>query len=361
MKIVKVSAFPYDLPLKEPFTIALGTIETAKNVLVVIETDTGLKGYGEAAEMPFVTGEVQEGIIASIERFLKPVLLGEDPRNIEKIVLKMDEVLKGNNSAKAAADIALYDLIGKIYSAPLYQILGGHDNSYESDITIGINEPEKMAKDAMLAAAQGFSAVKIKVGKDIREDISRVENIRKAVGPDIKLRLDANQGWAPKDAVYAINRLKDFDLELVEQPVPYWDIDGLLFIKEHSDVPIMADESVFGPEEAARVIKENAVDLINIKLMKSGGLFKAKKINDMAEAAGIPCMVGCMLESKVAVTAAAHLVAASKNIKFVDLDSPLFMKDDFVAGGVSPRGGRITLSDSAGLGIENVASTHVAL
>lgn len=355
IKITNITVQRYNLKLKEPFKIALGTITEAKNVLVIIETDTGLKGYGEAVEMPFVTGEVQSGIISAIENHISPILIGEDPRNIERIITKMDVALQGNMAAKAGVDIALHDLVGKIAKMPLYQWLGGYENHYESDITIGISETGIMVEKALKAMRMGYSALKIKVGIDSRKDVERVKKIREAVGPKIIIRLDANQGWQPKEAIHVINQLSSFDIELVEQPVPASDIEGLGFVRRNVGVPIMADESVFSPEDALRVIQEKAVDMINIKLMKSGGIFKAKKISDLAEAAGIPCMVGCMLESKIAVTAAAHLVASSKNIQIVDLDSPTFLADDFVDGGVEAVGGKIVLPASEGLGIKNIS------
>ena len=354
MKIKSIKVQKFNIELKESLKIALGVLDKSPNVLVEIETDNGITGIGEAAFTSFVLGDIQEAQLSAVENYLKPALIGEDPRDIERLEAKMDNVLKGNTGAKAAVDTALYDILGKIYQVPLYKLLGGYKNYYESDITIGIDEPEHMGQKARKYADEGYSVLKIKVGTDYKKDIERIKKIRESIGYDIKLRLDANQGWNHKEAIYVINKLSEYDIELVEQPVPSDDIDGLAFIRRNVSVPIMADESVLSPQNALRLIKAEAVDLINIKLAKSGGLFKAKKICDIAEAAGIQCMIGCMLESKIAITAAAHLAAACKNITRVDLDSPLYIKGEPVVGGVTPKAGKIYLSDEPGLGIGEV-------
>lgn len=351
MKIIDVKVDKFDIKLKDPITVALGTVDKTRNVLVEIKTDEGLIGIGEGAPLEIVTGDTQESILAAIDHLLKPVIIGEDPRDMEKLQYKMNRAIKQNTSAKAAVDIALYDLLGKMYKTPVYKLLGGNDNLYESDLTIGIDDPNIMGMKAKGFAEEGYSFIKVKVGIDTYQDIKRVKRIREAVGPNVKIRLDANQGWNAKEAVHVIRKLEEYDIELVEQPVPRYDIKGLAFIRNRVDVPIMADESVFSTEDAMRLIKEEAVDLINIKLMKAGGLFNAKRICDLAEAANIECMVGCMIESRIGITAAAHLVAASRNITRVDLDAPLYLKDDPVLGGVYPKPGKIYLTDDIGLGV----------
>jgi len=206
-------------------------------------------------------------------------------------------------------------------------------------------------KRAEKAISEGFEILKIKVEGSVERDWARVE----ALGDlGVRLRIDANQGFSPKDAVRFIRRLDNFKIELIEQPVPFWDIDGLRYVKENSNIPVFADESVHLARDALKLIKEKCVDGINIKLMKCGGLSEAIRIVSIAEVAGIPCMIGCMLESRVSLTAAAHLALAFRNIRYVDLDSHLFLKDDPVVGGMRIERGRVTLPDAPGLGISEV-------
>ncbi len=354
MKITDVKTCKYNLELVEPFSIALGTLEKAENVLVKIVTDNGLVGIGEAAPTPFVTYETPGSIITLIEKHFKKLLIGEDPRNTELLITKMDQVIKGNSCAKSAIDIALFDLVGQIYETPLFQVLGGSKNSFTSDCTISIGEPEEVEKKARTIINQGYSILKIKVGLDEEKELSGIKRLRDSLDPGIRIRLDANQGWNPKQALSIIEKVEKFDIELIEQPVPKEDFSGLAFIRARTNIPIMADESLFSPQDALRLVQMEAADLFNIKLMKSGGLLKAKKIAAIGEAAGINCIVGCMMESRVALTAAAHLVASTPNITGADLDAQNALRTDPVVGGVDFKGGPIPLPLSPGLGIKKI-------
>ena len=212
-----------------------------------------------------------------------------------------------------------------------------------------------MAKDAVKAIKKGFKALKVKVGTDPIEDVERIKSIRKAVDNEIEIRLDANQGWTPKQAINVLNKTERFNIQFAEQPVPAKDLKDLAKVRKHSPIPIMADESVHSPEDALRLIEAEAVDLINIKLMKSGGILKGKKIASIAEAAGIPCMVGCMGESGIGIAAAAHLAAAVKNIQYADLDSDLLLKDKLAEkGGTKVKNSMHILPKKHGLGIEEL-------
>jgi len=337
--------------LKEPFTIALGTITTSRSALVEIHTDEGLIGYGEAAPCILVNGDTIEGTIKAIE-ILGNSIIGIDPMDIEKIYWVMDRAIAHNSSAKAGIDIAIYDLIGKIAKKPLYKVLGGNDCVFETDITLGINEASIMAEKARDAVNQGFSTIKTKVGTTFKEDIARIKAIREAVGSEVKIRIDANQAWSPKEAIRIIDRIAEYDIELVEQPVPAYDIEGLAEVTRNSKVLIMTDESVFESKDAMKIARYRAADLINIKLMKCGGIREALKINAIAEAAGMECMLGCMAEeSNIAITAAASLGAALKNITRADLDSMFFLSTLPVKGGVVIQGEKMILPNEPGLGI----------
>ncbi len=350
MKIVRVEAQPVSVPLKEPFRIALESIPVAENVFVKVYTDDGLIGYGEAAPFKMVTGETQQSILTAVKH-LEQAILGLDPMRVALVSEMMDRRMANNNGAKAALVSAIYDLAARHCRIPLYQLLGGYRDRVKTDITVTIKDSAAMAEDARKAVAQGFSVLKIKVGISPDEDIERVARIREAVGPGIKIRLDANQGWNVREAIRSLRVLEEFDVELVEQPVPAGDIEGLRQVRSSVNIPVMADESVFSPADALRVIKEGAVDYINIKLVKSGGIYKALQINALAEAAGIECMVGQMIETRLGATAAAHLAAACKNITRIDLDTPYFLSEDPVVGGVTYDGEEIILGDAAGLGV----------
>ncbi|MBB6213932.1 o-succinylbenzoate synthase [Anaerosolibacter carboniphilus] len=356
MKIKNISLKHISIPLIKPFKTALRTATSAEDTVVIIETDDGNVGYGEAPPTAVITGDTNGAIIGAIADNISKQLIGEEIENIEQIMDKLNRAVVGNSSARAAIDMAVYDLFGKLYKAPIYKLLGGYRDTVETDITVSINEPEEMREDALRYVTNGFTALKLKVGMDIQKDIQRVKAIREAVGYDIKIRIDANQGWQPKEAVRGIRRLEDagLDIELVEQPVKAWDLDGLKYVTDHVETPVMADESMFSPHDAFKILSMRAADLINIKLMKCGGIHNALKIVAIAEACGVECMLGSMLETKIGITAAAHLAGAKKNITRFDLDAPALLAEDPVVGGLEVKGPRLLLSNKPGLGIDRI-------
>lgn len=351
MKIKKIEIYTFDIPLIEPFRIAIGTMYAANDVLVKIITDSGLYGLGEACPFPPITGETQESNIAAAKA-IRDILLDKDPLTIEALIDSIGNIVHSNPSAVAAFDMALYDLLGRAANLPLYQLLGGYRSSFETDMTTGLNTPEKMVASVKESLAQGYRQVKIKVGEDPDLDVKRVAAVREAIGPNIKLRLDANQGWSVTQAISALKRMEPYQIEFCEQPVKDSDIYGLRQVRAQSPVPIMADESLFGPADAIKLIKEEACDYFNIKLMKAGGILNSLKIAHVAAAANIKCMVGCMLETRLGLTAAAHLVASQKNIVFADLDGNSEHKIDPIIGGIKVDRGTIYLPDKPGLGCE---------
>lgn len=351
MKITNMKIEPLRLKLLKPFTVALGTMDEVQTVLVQIETDEGISGIGEGAPFAPVTGETIETALPTAHTLSK-LLIGENPLQIEKIHHIMDQNILGNTSVKAAVDIALHDILGKKAEAPLYQLLGGYKNAFATDMTIGIDSPEKMAAEAKEKVADGFQILKIKAGMDVTQDIAAIRLIREAIGDDIRLRVDANQGWTAAEALQFMQGAAQCRVDAIEQPLPYWDIEGMAYTRSKGAIPIMADESAHSPQDAMRIIRQDAADVINIKLMKSAGLYKAEKINAIAESAGLHCMVGCMLESKIGITAGASLVAAKKNITEADMDSFMHIKDPGIKGGLSIEKGIITLPEAPGLGID---------
>lgn len=357
-KIVDIQTYMIKSPVKKPFKTSLRTVLEVDDVVVKITTDDGFVGYGEAAETAVITGDIKGSIIDAIERYIKPTIIGMDVFDFDNLMLKLDKCILHNSSAKAACDIAIYDIIGQYYKMPLYKFLGGYRKDIKTDITISLNDVDTMVNDTLYAIKEGFDTFKIKVGGDYKKDIERVKAIRDAAGSDAMIRLDANQGWNPKEAIFVINKLADYDIELVEQPVIAYDIDGLKMVTDNVPIPVMADECLFSPQDALKILSMKAADILNIKLMKSGGIHNALKINAMAESAGIVCMIGSMMECKISVTAAAHLAAACHNITKYDLDAAYLLKEDPVIGGAIYNGPNISFSDGTGLCIKGIEENN---
>lgn len=356
MRIREIQVGEIAIPLNRPFKTALRTVECVEDVLVRVVTDDGAEGFGEAPPTAVITGDTKGSVTEAVKGFIGPALAGMEIENLDGIFKTLNGCMVKNTSAKAAVDMAVYDLFAKRLGLPLYKLLGGARREFETDITISVNDIPQMVEDSLDAVKQGFGVLKIKVGKEGLKDVERIAAIREAVGRDVKIRVDANQGWNAKQSVQIIRAMEDkgLDIELVEQPVPAHDFEGLKFVTERVTTPILADESVFSLEDAIRIIQERAADLINIKLMKTGGIYNALKICDVAEVYGVECMIGCMLESKLAVSAGAHLAAAKGIITRADLDGPSLCKYDPYEGGPVFDNSRIIMTDAPGLGITGV-------
>lgn len=351
MSIQSIEAYPVILRYREPFRIAPSTTVESHNIIVKVITDFEVVGIGECSPSKRVTHETPQTVIETLDK-IAPHLVGMCPLRIEQISETMDELVAENPSAKAAIDMALHDIMGKAAHQPLFKLLGGFRGDILTDLTLSIKEPKEMAKDAAKAVERGFKALKVKVGLKPTEDLERIQKIREAVGSEIAIRIDANQGWTVKEAIAVLNKLDPFKIEFVEQPVKADDIHGLAEIRRASQIPVMADESVHTPEDALHLIKEKAVDMINIKLMKSCGILKARRIVAVAEAAKVPCMIGCMGESTIGITAGVHLATALKNIRYADLDSDILIADELVSeGGAELKGSKRVPSMKSGLGI----------
>lgn len=355
MKITDIVWEKLRIDLQEPFKIAFTEIGYAEVVIIKVTADNGLVGYGEAAPFAPVTGETSDSVIAVLD-MLKPGLIGMDPFCIEQIHAMMDNVIYSNGAAKCAVDLAMFDLMGKACGQPVYKLLGGYQSVVQNDITIGISTPEHMAETAEIyVKKEGFNILKIKAGIDPDEDIRALNLIREKVGPNVRLRVDANQGYDISRALYAIEGFKKVGVEAVEQCLPYWDHAGMAELRAKVvGMKLMLDESVHDPKDAAALIRSGCADVLNIKLMKCGGLLPGMKISDIAEANGVTCMVGCMLETKLAITAGVSLVAAKKNITEADCDSFMFYKDaeTGMSGGFDRQNDHFILLDRPGLGVD---------
>ena len=353
MKITSVRLGRISVPLRTPFKTALRTVNSVEDVIVEIHTDTGAVGYGEAPPTGAITGDTTGAILGAIQDHIGKTILGREVDELEPLLQAVQKSIVGNSSAKAAVDMAIWDLYGQLYNIPVHKLLGGGRKQIVTDLTISVNDPETMVKDALIAIDRGYDCLKMKVGVDPALDVARLAAVRGAVGKDVVIRIDANQAWTPKEAVRILNAMQEqgLDIELVEQPVKAHDLEGLKYVTDRSYVPVLADEAVFSPEDAMTIMKMGAADLINIKLMKCGGLYNALKIASAAEVFGVQCMIGCMLEAKIAVNAAVHLACAKNIITKVDLDGPVLCSEDPILGGAVFNEKHITVSDDPGLGI----------
>jgi len=336
----------------EPFTIATGTMDHAQNVFIRVYTDAGFYGVGECSAFPMIVGETQDTCLVMAREFAK-LWQEQDALDIPARLQQLHDFTAGNSTIKSAFDMALYDIAAKNAGMPLYQYLGGKVREVESDITIGIASPEAMAQKAIAFKQNGANVLKVKLGKDAPTDVERIRQIRAAVGNDMKIRVDANQGWEFDDAVFALEGISEYDIEFCEQPMRTWYDDRLPELKKRSPVKVMADESVFNHHDARKQIETGSCDYINIKFSKSGGIAEAKKIHDVAAGHGIPCMMGGMLESRIALSAKLHFVYASPNIKFYDMDTCMLghLQDPCI-GGVTYNGYFLNVNDAPGIGAD---------
>ncbi len=336
---MKLDVQSFDLKLTTPFRIARHVQWTAANVLAQI-THEGVIGIGEAAPSEHY-GEYRETVLAALAFWADE--LGDDPFAIEDILNHLEHLMRLNPAAKAAIDMALYDLVGKLLNVPVYKLLGlNAAKTPLTSFTIGIDTPENMAKKAL--AARDYPILKIKVGTP--GDVANLKAIREV--SDAVIRVDANTAWSPREAIRAINELAEFNIEFVEQPVAPYDLAGLKFVRQHVPLPIITDESSITLEDIPRVVE--CTDGVNIKLMKCGGLCHALKMIYVARAHNLKIMLGCMIESSLAITAAAHLTPL---VDYADLDGHLLVDDDPYVG-VKVEQGKLILPEGPGLGVAKV-------
>jgi L-alanine-DL-glutamate epimerase-like enolase superfamily enzyme len=351
LTITHIDIYRFSIPM-EPFTIATGTMDHAQNVFIRVHTNAGFYGVGECSAFPMIVGETQDTCLVIGREFAK-LWIGQHALDIPARLQQLHNFTAGNTTIKSAFDMALHDIAAKNADLPLYQFLSGKRREVESDITIGIAGPATMALKALDFKASGANILKVKLGKNAIEDVERIRQIRDAVGPEMKIRIDANQGWSFGDAVFALEALGDYDIEFCEQPMRTWYDDLLPELMQLSPVKIMADESVYNHHDARRQINSGSCHFINIKISKSGGLFEARKIHDEAASHSIACMMGGMLESRIALSAKLHFVYASPNIRFYDMDTCMLghLQDPCV-GGVTYDGYKLDIDDAPGIGAD---------
>ncbi len=352
MKITEIEIFAVHLPLHEPFVISYASYDYMPSIIVKITTDSGYVGYGEGVADEHVTGESWEGTFALLKNTLAPKLIGENPKNMERIHEIMDAEVYGVPTAKATIDIACYDVYGKSLGIPVYDLLGGrYHEEFPITHVLSIGSVESMAKEASDRIAMGYRSLKMKVGTEVGLDVKRIEAVRQSVGKDIAIRVDVNQGWkSSATTLQALQKLEHCSLDWLEQPVKANDIDAMVEVKSKSSIPMMIDEGLCGVRDMREIIAKRAADKVNIKLMKCGGIYPAMKLAHMAEMAGIDCQVGSMVESSIGSAAGFHIAFSKKVITTVELTGPLkFSKDP---GNLHYDVPFIRLNDKPGLGID---------
>ncbi len=354
MRIEKIEAIPFGVPIKK-FADAYTGFSVSNAVLVKIYTNEGHIGFGEAcAWEPEFYGETIESVSTTIEKYIAPKIIGEDPRNINKILSIMDAHVARITCAKEGIDLALHDLVGKLLNVPVYTLLGGKfRDKIPVASEIGIDTPEVMAENALKILALGIGVIKIKGSADHALDVQRIRAVRKAVGEDISLRLDPNAAWDVNNTIRTMKLVENCDLQLLEQPVPAWDLKGMAHIKNHIGIPLMADESIWTPQDAVRISEYGAATILNIKIAKSCGLHLGKKIEAVAESLGLPCIVGTEIEPGFSLIAKLHLAASMKihplASEFTELS---LLKKNVLKHHLEIVDGCLQVPDKPGLGVE---------
>jgi L-alanine-DL-glutamate epimerase-like enolase superfamily enzyme len=354
MKIRRIEAWAVEMPLEEPYTIAYETVTKAVNVFMRVETNTGLCGYGCSAPDMEVTGESAESTLKDVDDVIRPTLEGSDPLRIARLRERLDKGLTRHPAAMALADIALHDLMGKAAGMPLYKLLGGYRTRIRTSVTIGIMGVDDTVARAKAWVGQGFKCLKIKGGSDVDADIERIMKVRETVGPSIELRFDANQGYTVEQAVRFIEAVRPAKLELIEQPTPRDEPKMLRSVTDLVEIPVMADESIVTLLDAFRLARQNTIDMVNIKLIKVGGIMEAMRINSVARAANLEAMVGCMDEAALGIAAGLHFALSRPNVTYADLDGHLGLTNDPTTSALKLERGILYPSPGPGLGIEKL-------
>lgn len=353
MKITACQAIPIRVPRSRPFRSALGVHRSASAGIVLIETDEGIRGIGEIVLIWHGDGAA---LCPLVNDLVGPALVGRDPLEIAGAHAVMDRLLQfGHHSLalRAGVDMALYDIAGKALSTPAYNLLGGRfRDRIDLSMSIHMDEIRVMVEQAQAYDRRGFRTVKVKVGVEPEHDVAAVQAIRAAL-PGIQIRVDANMGWTqPKQALAMIRRLSEFGVISVEQPLPPRALEGLAWLREQSEVPIMVDESVWGPADAWDVIRHRAADIINVYVAESGGLYPAARILSAAEMAGILGCIGSMPEFGIGTAAQGHLGAALPNVAHPsDVAGFMYQSDDLIMEELEIRDGYYHVSDRPGLGV----------
>lgn len=350
MKITKITGYQIKLPLKEPFVINYATYPYMPALILAIETDEGITGYGEAVPDEHVNGEHVNAAFEIMQHVITPALINKNPLDINAILNMLDDLIIHNPSIKAAVDIALHDILGKKAGLPLYELLGGRTKDRLSYAKVLSVKPfEQLKSDIDTLIEQGYNVIKVKLGGDVVSDCRKLEQILEYVDESIEIRVDCNQAWSsPKHVAQMVNQLDYPNLMWIEQPLRYNECEGLNYLYDHMNVPLMVDESILNVKQLAQ--RNIKTDLINVKLMKCGGIKAAINIINYAEAHDIPCQIGSMVESSIGSAAGYHVAMSQRNVQSTELTGPLLFSKDI--GNLKYGIPYVFLSDAPGLGIE---------
>jgi L-alanine-DL-glutamate epimerase-like enolase superfamily enzyme len=350
MKITRVEAIPFRIPYKTPLKWGLaGYLDAAEHVLVRVHTDEGIVGAAEAMSRPTIYGESTASILYAVREWFAPMIVGLDPAHTEKVWAKF-ETIHWNPTAKGAIDLALYDAVARSRGVPLWEMLGGFSDRLPLSWMLGIRAVPEMVREALEIRAMGIKAFKVKVGLDPDQDVQVIKSLRESLGPDVLLYADANMAYSASTAIRTIRRMEEFGLAFVEEPVPAWDAKGRLKVARAVSIPLMGDESVFTPQDAAREIELGAIGIISIKTPRTGYTLSLK-IVQMAENAGIPCLMGTQAETGVGTLASAHFGAGRRNVSYPsEISFFLALKDDLLAEPIVLKDGFIELPGRPGNG-----------
>ncbi len=350
LSVSTVRAYRLEIPLQTSYELAYGSFEAVENLVVRLQTESGLTGWGCAAPDSHVTGETLEGNLDALREVLFPALQQSGESTVEELLRKIGEEAPRDPAARAAVDLALHDLWAKRRGVSVQALLGGSGRGIPTSITIGIMSVEETCTAAAEQLAEGFEILKIKGGRDPDEDIARIRALRRACGPDVTIRLDANQGYSVDQARAVMGALVE-EIEFLEQPVDASDLDGLAALAAVAVVPVMADEPVLGPDEAREVMRRG-LRLVCVKLMKSGGLSAAARLCDLAQEHDARVMIGCMDELPISMAGAAHLALSHPAVAYADLDGHIGMVQRVATGGLEIRSGRVFVGTAPGLGVQ---------
>jgi L-alanine-DL-glutamate epimerase-like enolase superfamily enzyme len=354
MKINKVEVIPFGSPIKN-FADAYAEVSTSNAILVKIYTDEGIIGYGEAcAWQAEFYGETLESVSYALQKYITPKIIGQNPLNINRILSIVDASFAKATCAKEGVDLALFDLAGRILKVPVYTLLNGcFRDQIPIACEIGINKPDIMAQDAMALLKKGVKVIKLKGSPEVEEDVKRIKTVREAVGNEAVLRLDPNAHWCTHETIKAMREVEDCSLQLLEQPVPGWDLKGMAHIRKSIGIPLMADEGIWTPQDVVAIAEHGAADIINIKIAKTGGLFLAKKVEAVAEAEGLPCMVGTEIEPGFSLAAKLHLAASMKNLPFAcEFTELSLLQKQILNPKIKIENGNVKVPQGIGLGFE---------
>lgn len=354
MRITSVEAWLTTMPLAVPYTAAYDVVETASSVFLRLTTDRRIVGFGCAAPDEHDTGETPDTILETIQKVVEPLAKGADPLRPAVLREQLRSILRDEASIRAAVDMALLDILGKKCEMPLWRLLGGYRDRIATSVTVGILPERETIAQARDWVRQGFRILKLKGGLDVEGDIARTCRVREAVGPEVALRFDANEGYSADEAMRFIDETRELGLELLEQPVRKSDLEQLGRVTRRGGVPIMADESLLTVRDAFRLASHDAVDGLNVKLMKVGGIGEAMEISAVARAARLEVMVGCLDESALGIAAALQYALADRNVAYADLDGHLALKDDPAAGAVEIQDGMLVGRNAPGLGVDQL-------